>query len=73
MFSSRISVEPELPEELDELDELELLDELLELDDEELLLPVASVKLRVNCGQPFTMLICRMSRREGQPFEVLPS
>lgn len=76
VFSSKIKVEPLPPDELEELELLEeLLDELLEelLELEEELLPVASVKLRVNCGQPFTILICSMSRREGQPLPVLPS
>jgi hypothetical protein len=58
----------ELLEELDEL-ELELELELLEELDE----PVCSVKFRVKVGQPFEKPICRMSRRDGHPFEVLPS
>jgi hypothetical protein len=58
-------VEEELEElvvELELLDELELLEEL-----------GCRVKFRVKVGQPFEKLICRMSRRDGQPFPVFPS
>jgi hypothetical protein len=68
-------LEDELLDEVLEDDELELLEllddelELLELLDE----AVCRVKLRVKVGQVPEKSICRISRREGQPFDVLPS